>query len=150
MRRDAHLPAGGIYRPRNGRTSLLYQCVRQYRDRVMSWSALPFKVWRRKAPPFLRRMNEELTVADFKNRRDYEHLNGQIWSAILWDIWTVLGRKAADPIIIDTHFQLDAYTKFKRAARAIIDADDNFGGGNRQELRKIFIERGIPARQLQD
>ena len=30
MRKDAHPPAGGIYRPRNPRTSPLYQCVRQY------------------------------------------------------------------------------------------------------------------------
>ena len=34
MRRDAHPPAGGIYRPRNPQTSPLYQCVRQYADEL--------------------------------------------------------------------------------------------------------------------
>ena len=34
MRRDAHPPAGGIYRPRNPRTSPLYQCVRQYGEEL--------------------------------------------------------------------------------------------------------------------
>jgi hypothetical protein len=121
-----------------------------YRERVMSWSALRYDVWRRKPPPFLRRVDGKSKVSDFRNRRDEEHFNGQIWSRVLWDIRDALGRKAADAIIIDSHFQLDAYTRLRRAARAIIDADDNLRGGNRQALREIFIRRGFPAKHLQD
>ena len=32
MRKDAQLPTGGIYRPRNPRASPLYQCVRRHSD----------------------------------------------------------------------------------------------------------------------
>jgi len=34
MRFHSHPPAGGIYRPRNPRTSPLYQCVRQYGEEL--------------------------------------------------------------------------------------------------------------------
>lgn len=121
----------------------------EYRERVMSWSAMPYDVWRRRAPPFLRRVDENVKLADFVNRGDHEHINGEIWSATLWDIREALGDRAADAIVIDSHFQLDAYTKLRRAARAVIDADDNLEGGNRQRLREIFNRHGFAGKDLQ-
>ena len=54
-----------------------------------------------------------------------EHDNGEIWSATLWDIWKAIGRERADPIIIESHFQLDGFTTFAKGARAIMDAERN-------------------------
>ena len=73
-----------------------------------------------------------------------EHENGQIWSATLWKIWTRLGRNVADRIIIESHFQLDGFTSFAKAARAILDADRHlFGGRHLAALRRICHEQGI-------
>ena len=73
-----------------------------------------------------------------------EHENGQIWSATLWDVRTALGRKAADRVILESHFQLDGFTSFARGARAIVDADRNLNGGvNEAALKKIFRRRKI-------
>jgi hypothetical protein len=45
---------------------------------------------------------------------------------------------------VESHFQLDGFTKFARGARAIIDADRNLEGGkNRATLTRIFRRRKI-------
>ena len=50
----------------------------------------------------------------------------------------------ADRITIESHFQLDAFTSFAKAARAILDADRHlFGGRHLAGLRRIFREQGI-------
>jgi Zn-dependent metalloprotease len=96
-------------------------------------------------PPCVRRLDELSTYESFDHSEDAdEHINGQIWSATLWDIWTTLGRTIADRIIIESHFQLDGFTTFARAARAIIDADRNmYNGRHVARLRRIFQKRGI-------
>ncbi len=67
-----------------------------------------------------------------------------IWSATLWDIYESIGRRAADRIIIESHFQQDAFTRFDRGARAILDADRNlYRGRHVARLRRIFESRGI-------
>ena len=56
----------------------------------------------------------------------------------------VAGRKKADRIIIDSHFQLDGFTTFARGARAILDADRNLHrGANEAALLRVFRRRGI-------
>jgi hypothetical protein len=55
-----------------------------------------------------------------------------------------LGRRRADRIIIDSHFQLDGFTTFARGARAILDADRNLHGGTHEAaLLRVFRRRGI-------
>ena len=72
------------------------------------------------------------------------HKTGQIWSATLWDIRSVLGQMAADRIIVESHFQLDAFTTFDRGARAILDADRNlYAGRHIRRLQRIFERREI-------
>lgn len=96
-------------------------------------------------PPCVRRLDELATyeIFDHSDNAD-EHINGQIWSATLWDIWTSLGRVIADRIIVESHFQLDGFTTFARAARATIDADRNlYKGRHVARLRRIFQKRGI-------
>ena len=96
-------------------------------------------------PPRVRMVNEKLTYESFDHSEGGdEHDNGQIWSATLWKIRTALTREIADPIIIESHFQLDGFTTFARGARAIIDADRNLHGGRHiARLRRIFHRRGI-------
>jgi len=115
----------------------------RYRTSVMSWDGLHAGLDYDLDPPCLRRVDLPLTFRDYHEQGD-EHENGQIWSATLWDLRTALGRKAADRVILESHFQLDGFTSFARGARAIVDADRNLNGGvNEAALKKIFRRRKI-------
>ena len=113
----------------------------KYLDTVMSWDGVYYDV----TPPCVRRMDGKLTYETFNHAtRADEHDNGEIWSATLWAIWKAIGREHADPIIIESHFQLDGFTSFAKGARAILDADHNlFGGRHANTLKRIFHRRGI-------
>jgi hypothetical protein len=116
---------------------------RRYRNAVMTWDGLLIGLAEGTNPPCLRLLNSKATYDDFRPRRD-EHDNGVIWSATLWDIRSALGREVADTIIVESHFQLDGFTTFARAARAIIDADTNLHRGRHiPALRRIFKRRRI-------
>jgi Zn-dependent metalloprotease len=115
----------------------------RYRTSVMSWDGLHAGLNAALDPPCLRRVDLPLTFRDYQEKGD-EHDNGQIWSAALWDVRTALGRKKADRVILESHFQLDGFTSFARGARAIVDADRNLhGGANEAALKKIFRRRKI-------
>jgi hypothetical protein len=115
----------------------------RYRTSVMTWDGLLIGLRSRAEPPCLRRVDGSLTHRDFDEDGD-EHDNGPIWSATLWDIRTALGRETADRLIVESHFQLDGFTTFARAARAILDADRNLEGGrHRRVLTRIFRRRKI-------
>jgi hypothetical protein len=112
----------------------------RYRAAVMSWDAITFPDF---DPPCLRRLDGDLRYDAFDPKGD-EHDNGVIWSATLWDVFCALGRRVADRLIIDSHFQLDGFTSFARAARAMLDADQNlYRGRHRAALRRIFRRRKI-------
>jgi hypothetical protein len=113
----------------------------RYRDSVISWDGLIIGLEEGNEPPCLRRLDSELTFDDFKPRGD-EHDNGVIWAATLWDVRRVLGARVADKVIIESHFQLDPFTNFERAARAILDANRVLNHDlHRQALRRVFRER---------
>ncbi len=115
----------------------------RYHDTVMSWDGLLLGLSSRTEPPGLRRLDSALTFTDFVEDGD-EHDNGVIWSATLWEIRAALTRPVADKIIIESHFQLDGFTKFDRGARAIMDADRHlYGGRHRDALANIFRRRKI-------
>ena len=115
----------------------------RYRNTVMSWDGLLVGLDRGDDPPCLRRVDSSLTYKDFDATGD-EHDNGQIWSAILWEVRGELGRETADRLILESHFQLDGFTSMARGARAIVDADQNLGNGRHAgALRRIFRRRGI-------
>jgi hypothetical protein len=114
-----------------------------YRNTVMSWDGLPSGLRRGDEPPCLRRVDEPLTYEDFDAAGD-EHDNGRIWSATLWEIRAMVGREAADRLILESHFQLDGFTSMARGARAILDADRNLEGGRHAAaLTRIFRRRRI-------
>jgi Zn-dependent metalloprotease len=73
-----------------------------------------------------------------------EHVDGEIWSACLWKVRKLLGRKKADTVILESHFYLNQYSDFRDGADAIIMAEKNvFGGKKRTGLTRIFHEKGI-------
>jgi Zn-dependent metalloprotease len=115
----------------------------RYRSSVMSWDGLLSGLGSGDNPPCLRRVDSPHTYRNFRPGGD-EHVNGQIWSATLWDVRALLGREKADRIILESHFQLDGFTDFARGARAILDADRNLEGARHaQGLKKIFRRRKI-------
>jgi hypothetical protein len=112
----------------------------KYKPTVMSWDGATYEG----DPPCVRRLDSDVTYADFIARKDMEHDNGPIWSAVLWEVRKAIGRDKADRIIIESHFQLDGFTTFARGARAILDANRNlFGGAKEKTLRTLFKKRGI-------
>jgi hypothetical protein len=73
-----------------------------------------------------------------------EHSDGEIWSACLWKVRKLLGRKKADTVILESHFYLNQYADFEDGAEAIIMAENNlFNGWRIKALTKTFKERGI-------
>jgi len=115
----------------------------RYATSVMSWDGLFAGLESRLDPPCLRRVDARMTYAGFDPDGD-EHDNGQLWSATLWEVRTLLGREKADRLILESHFQLDGFTTFARGARAILDADRNLERGRHAKaLARIFRGRGI-------
>ena len=96
-------------------------------------------------PPCVRRVDEHVTYEVFDHSDDAdEHVNGEIWSATLWEIRNALKGRISDRIILESHFQLDGFTTFARGARAIMDADRNlYHGRHIPQLRTIFHRKGI-------
>jgi Zn-dependent metalloprotease len=93
-------------------------------------------------PPCLRRLDSnKLYPRDITGE---EHDDGEIWSACLWEIRILLGRKDADKLIIAHHFLLSHSSGFVDAANAIITVDKQLNkGNNKAALRNIFKRRGI-------
>ena len=62
----------------------------------------------------------------------------------MWKVRKVLGRRKADAVILESHFYLNQYSDFEDGAEAIVVAEKNLYGGQRNKaLTKIFKERGI-------
>jgi hypothetical protein len=53
------------------------------------------------------------------------HDDGEVWSACLWKVRKLLGRKKADTVILESHFYLSQYADFKDGAEAVIMAEKN-------------------------
>jgi len=109
---------------------------------IMAWDRILEAV---SDKPSFRRVDERLTYKDFVHgEQAEEHENGTIWSSTLWEIRGALGQEVADKIIVESHFQLDAYATFAQAARAIVDADAHlYDGRHGRMLVRIFEKRGI-------
>jgi len=115
----------------------------RYRNSVMSWDGLLMGIANKEDPPCLRRLDSKRTFDSFVPDAD-EHDNCDIWSAALWEVRKVLGKTAADRVIVESHFQLDGFTTMARGARAIIDADQNLENGRHiTALKRIFRKRKI-------
>ena len=109
----------------------------------MSWDAFEISD---ETPPRLRTVDSLLTFESFDHSAEAdEHDNGRIWSATLWDVRRCFSRsREADRLIVESHFQLDGFTTFARAARAMLDADRNlYRGAHTARLKRVFRRRGI-------
>ncbi len=92
-------------------------------------------------PHCLRRVDLDLTVADFNGRI---HHDGQVWSRALYDIHNTLGRTTADTIILQAQFSFATNTSFAAAALATVAAAQEVAGqGAAVKVRKAFEDRGI-------
>lgn len=117
-----------------------------YRKTVMSWDGLALGLRASMQPPALRAFNKGARTLNYKkfNKSSKPHKNGSIWAATLLDIHKEIGRKRADKIIIDSHFELSSHATFSRGARAIVHANRNlFGGKYEARLKKVFRRRKI-------
>jgi Zn-dependent metalloprotease len=106
---------------------------------VGSWDATAYS---NDDPPCLRRLDS--TKRYPKDLDGEVHDDGEIWSASLWQIRKLMGRKAADKLILSHHFLLQRDASFKDAAEALIQADQQLNSGaNGTAIRDIFVRRGI-------
>lgn len=91
---------------------------------------------------YLRRLDSDKLYPD--DMSGEVHDDGEIWSACLWKVRKLLGRKKADTVILESHFYLSQYSDFRDGADAIIMAEYNLYGGKRTKgLIRIFEDRGI-------
>ncbi len=112
----------------------------RYRDCVMTWDGF---TWEDRGVRCVRRHGRDRTIESFEPGAG-EHENGRVWAEALLAIKDALGRRKADTLIVESHFQQDGFTNFARGARAILDADQNLSRGRHQAaLRAIFADRGI-------
>jgi hypothetical protein len=113
----------------------------RYRAAVMCWDGIVFDDH---DPPCVRRVDGDKKRQDFAERGKV-HDNGELWSAVLWDLFNALeNRTVADRLILDSHFQLDPLTGLDAGARAILDADRNlYAGRHLTLLKKVFENRGF-------
>ncbi len=94
-----------------------------------------------KVPHCLRRVDEDLTVADETGE---VHDDGRIWSRALWDIHQALGRTKADTLILEAQFSFTPDISFVDAARATVAvAGQLFGNQAAKVATKAFQDRGI-------
>ncbi|HEX3582479.1 MAG TPA: proprotein convertase P-domain-containing protein, partial [Thermoanaerobaculia bacterium] len=103
----------------------------------------------------LRRVDSTKTISDFKNASDpgTEHLNGEIWSSALRDIFLSIGKQNTDRIVIESLFGIPPSPSFHDMAQRMIEADHALRGGadvnvicGAMTLRGIFTagECGAP------
>jgi hypothetical protein len=122
----------------------------RYQNSVISWDGLLIGIDEESEPPCMRRLDSDLTFDDYKPRGD-EHDNGVIWSSTLWDVRRVIGPEIADQVIIESHFQLDPFVNFERAARAILDTNRILNRDReRKALRRVFRERKFDSFRSKD
>jgi Fungalysin/Thermolysin Propeptide Motif/Fungalysin metallopeptidase (M36) len=72
------------------------------------------------------------------------HLDGEIWSAGLREIFLALGKQTTDTIVLQSHFLVPDNPQFCDGVKALKDADRAlFNGRNRIRIGSIMAQRGI-------
>jgi subtilisin-like proprotein convertase family protein len=105
----------------------------------------------------LRRVDSTKTIADFKSSTDpgTEHLNGEIWSSALRDIFLAIGKENTDRIVIESLFGIPPSPSFHDVAQRMVESDRALRGGadvnlicSAMTLRGIFAagECGAPLK----
>ncbi len=95
------------------------------------------------APPYLRRLDSTKKYPE-DMVWNWIHEDGKIWSACLWELRQLVGRKAADQLAIAHHFLISRAASFKDSVNALITADEILNQGrNKTVIQDIFTRRGI-------
>ena len=95
-------------------------------------------------PHCLRRTDTKHTMDDFTTGGD-PHVNGEIWSNALFNLFNTIGKTTTDRIVLQSHFN-DPSTDitFKQAADAMLTADlQQFFGSHITQLCSEFLARKI-------
>lgn len=72
------------------------------------------------------------------------HDNGAIWTATLWQLRQLYGRRKTDRLVLESHWFVPDRPGFCTSAMALLAADQALANGARQkELREVFEERRI-------
>lgn len=95
-----------------------------------------FAMWdgsalRQSDPPYLRRLD---TGKRYPEDMEGEvHADGEIWSAVLYEIFQGLGRDTTDRIVLESHEFLSPTPSFFEAMEAVFDADQALNSGAGRE-----------------
>jgi len=107
---------------------------------IADWDATSYSTT---MPPCLRRLDStkhypENIVGDV-------HDDGEIWSAVLWQIRTAIGAGKADMVILQHHFLLTVDASFNQAANALVTAAINLHYTPKEvsAIRSILQNRGF-------
>jgi hypothetical protein len=114
------------------------------------------------AQSYLRRVDTDKTMASWQNE---EHADGEIWSAVLWDLYLKLGGDSADKatrrqprstaakLVLTSHLYLSDGRRetltYAHGLDALLTADRFIGpdptqpGAHEQLIRDVFERRGI-------
>lgn len=72
------------------------------------------------------------------------HLDGEIWSRVLWDLRAVLGQRVADTLALESNFYLPCGATLVDAGQALLDADANlYDGTHRVAIERALVRRGL-------
>jgi subtilisin-like proprotein convertase family protein len=96
----------------------------------------------------LRRVDSTKTIADFKSANDpgTEHLNGEIWSSALRDLFLAAGKTTTDRIVIESLFGVPPAPSFHDMAQRMVESDRALtGGANVNVICGAMTVRGIFA-----
>ncbi|MGK2858593.1 MAG: proprotein convertase P-domain-containing protein, partial [Thermoanaerobaculia bacterium] len=104
----------------------------------------------------LRRVDGTKTMADYLRGGSFgtEHLNGEIWSSALRDVFVAAvarlgdeeGRRTVDRTILESHFGMPPNPSFRTAALRMIDADRRLNrGALTPSICTAMAARGIVA-----
>ncbi len=74
------------------------------------------------------------------------HVDGELWSRLLWDLRANAGQETADKLALESSFYLPPAATWLEAGQALLDADASlFGGAQRALIVQALQARGLAA-----
>jgi hypothetical protein len=107
---------------------------------IAEWDATSYAAG---VPHCLRRLD---STKHYPENKDGEvHDDGEMWSASLFQIRTLLGAAKADKLILQAHFLLSSNANFKDGSNALVTAAINLGftAAEVSGIRTILQNRGF-------
>lgn len=98
------------------------------------------------APNCLRRVDSTKHYPEDLDREGNVHVDGEIWSSALWDMFNDLGKTITDTLVLESHFLVPDNPTFSDGAQALLDADEEiYEGAYRDNICSAMTNRGISA-----